>query len=73
MKCGIPNEGYVPCRFCSRHDAKVGLKKQAEKILALSRAVAQVPDVDRGGLFIKFEKSFSTFLWVKTRICQVPL
>jgi hypothetical protein len=66
MKCGVEIEGQVVCSLCSRGDAileqrenaKVGLMKQAEKMLALSReklppaeigqnVVVKVPDVDR--------------------------
>jgi hypothetical protein len=66
MKCGVEIEGQVVCSLCSRRDAileqrenaKVGLMKQAEKMLALSReklppaeigqnVVVKVPDVDR--------------------------
>ncbi|CAH1372693.1 unnamed protein product [Tenebrio molitor] len=64
--CGVEIEGQVVCSLCSRRDAileqrenaKVGLMKQAEKMLALSReklppaeigqnVVVKVPDVDR--------------------------
>lgn len=69
MKCGIEIEGVVVCNLCCRRDAireqretaRAGMKKQAGKMLALSReklppaeigqnVVVKVPDVDRGRL-----------------------